>query len=57
LIGNPRFLAKEPNQSKKINLNQGLSVTTVVIFPCIHATAFRRGTGGVYNAPNRNWGF
>jgi len=57
LIGNPRFLAKEPNQSKKIYLNQGLAATIVVMFPCIYATSFWLGTGTVYNPPIRNWGF
>ena len=29
----------------------------VVLFPCIYATNFWPGTGGVYNAPKRNWSF
>jgi len=53
--GVENFLRLEENWSASIALTYNGSI--VVMFPSIYATSFWTGTGIVYNAPRRNWGF
>jgi len=53
--GVENFLRLEENWSGSTALTYNGSI--VVMFPSIYATSFWTGTGIVYNAPKRNWGF
>jgi len=53
--GVENFLRLEENWSNVIPLTYNGSI--VVMFPSIYATSPYPGTGVVYNAPKRNWGF
>jgi len=53
--GVENFLRLEENWSSSIALTYNGSI--VVMFPSIYATSYYPGTGVVYNAPKRNWGF
>jgi len=52
--GVENFLRLEENWGGTVLTYNG---SIAVLFPCIYATSFWPGTGIVYNAPVRNWGF